>query len=113
MLMRLIGSHSRLIGTQEMWQRRESNLKTSVLAARNYDHRPRIFISECIWSKSSTVFVFTTFNGESGEQLYLSLLMFQAECGKKWNISQTFAEPPMELNWNFSNHVERNNCVVL
>jgi hypothetical protein len=43
-----------------------------------------------MWSKSSTVFVFTTFNSwnsESGKLLQLSLLLFLVECGRKWNIA--------------------------
>jgi hypothetical protein len=51
---------------------------------------PWIFICGGMWSKPSTVFVFTTFNtwnSESGKLLHLSLLMFLVECGRKWNTA--------------------------
>jgi hypothetical protein len=51
--------------------------------------QPWIFISRGVWSKSSTVSVFTfnTWNSESRKLLHLSLLMILVECGRKWNIA--------------------------
>jgi hypothetical protein len=43
-----------------------------------------------MWSKLSTVIVFTAFNtwnSESGKLLHLSLLMFLVKCGRKWNTA--------------------------
>lgn len=62
---------------------------------------PWIFISGAMWSKSSTVFVFTTFNtwnSESGKLAHLSLLMFldelvryhRSDCLKAWGPSFSF-----------------------
>jgi hypothetical protein len=69
-----------------------------------------------IWSKSSILFVLTTFNtwnSESEKLLHLSLLMFLVECGRKRNTAQMSAEPSMEPTQNFDKHVEKNIWVVL